>query len=90
MNVISSMFFEKSKCVVELVEKNVEGTCNHACSFEHVQNFHMHFLDYKILPHHFHLSIHVRYLEPNLQCHVEIFIKKKFNHILYIAVMWHY
>jgi hypothetical protein len=53
------MFFETQKCDVGLVEKNIKGTCKHACTFEHVQNLHMHFLDYKMLPCHFHLNIHV-------------------------------
>jgi hypothetical protein len=76
MNVISSMFFETSKCDVGLVEKNVEETYKHACSLEHVRNFHMCFLDYKIFPRHFYLSIHVTFPKPNLQFYVEIKNKK--------------
>jgi hypothetical protein len=51
---------------------NIEGTCKHAYSFKHVQNFHMHFLDYKILPHHFLHNIHIGFPKLDLQWHMEI------------------
>jgi hypothetical protein len=92
------MFFGTQKCDVGLVEKNVEGTCEHTCSFEHVWNFHMHFLDYKILPCHFYLSIHIGYPKPNFQCHVEIKNQNKlkshtiysYNVALLISILIHY
>jgi hypothetical protein len=56
MNVILSLFIETSKHEVGVVEKNVKGSCKHACSFEHVRNFHMRILDYKIFPRHFTLA----------------------------------
>ena len=62
MNIFLAMFIIIQKCDVGLVENNVQRTRERGCLIEHVRSskyFHVFFLNYIRLPHHFRINMQV-------------------------------